>query len=123
MSEPEVRREMRLLLDKYLAGDAGVGDFIDWEAGLSLDPSAAGRLRGSLDRLALIAEEVADGVRGEREFRALALETVLREAPRSPGTVAGAAAQTKPIDRTIGDRTATTIGDRAGNRDSDSADG
>ena len=123
MSEPEIRREMRRFLDKYLAGDVGVGDFIDWEAGLSLDPSAAGRLRGSLDRLALIAEEVADGVRGEREFRALALETLLREAPRSPGIAAGTAAQTKPIDRTIGDRTATTIGDRAGNRDSDSAGG
>lgn len=122
MSEPGVRREMRLLLDKYLAGDAGVGDFIDWEAGLSLDPSA-GRLRGSMDRLALVAEEVADGLRGEREFRALALETLLREAPRSPGSAAGAAAQTKPIDRTIGDRTATTISDRAGNRDSDSAGG
>ena len=115
MSEPEVRREMRRFLDKYLAGDAGVGDFIDWEAGLSLDPSAAGRLRGSLDRLALVAEEVAGGVRGEREFRALALETLLREAPRSPGIAAGAAAQTKPIDR--------TIGDRAGNRDSASAGG
>ena len=115
MSEPEVRREMRRFLDKYLAGDAGVSDFIDWEAGLSLDPSAAGRLRGSLDRLALVAEEVADGVRGEREFHALALETLLREAPRSPGIAAGTAAQTKPIDR--------TIGDRAGNRDSASSGG
>ena len=123
MSEPEVRREMRRFLDKYLAGDASVGDFIDWEAGLSLDPSAAGRLRGSLDRLALVAEEVADGVRDEREFRALALETLLREAPRSPGIAADAAAQTKPIDRTIGDRAGNTIGDRAGSRDSDSAGG
>ena len=88
MNEEQTRREMMTLLAAYLAGDAGLGDFIGWEAGLSLDPAAAGQLRGILDRLALVAGEVADGLRDERQFRELAAEATLRD---GPAATAGAA--------------------------------
>lgn len=55
MNGEQARREMMTLLAAYLAGDAGIGDFAGWEAGLSLDPAVAGQLRGILDRLALVA--------------------------------------------------------------------
>ena len=88
MNEEQTRREMMTLLAAYLDGDAGLDDFIGWEAGLSLDPAVAGQLRSTLDRLALVAGEVADGLRGEREFRTLAVDATLRE---DPAAMAGAA--------------------------------
>lgn len=109
MNKSQTRRDFVLLLFAYLAGDASMDDFINWETGLSLDPSAAGRLRGSLDRLALIAEEVADGLRVEREFRALALKTLLRETPLAPAVTTRTAAETEPISRRISNRPASAI--------------
>lgn len=106
MNEEQTRREMMTLLAAYLAGDAGLDEFIGWEAGLSLDPAAAGQLRGTLDRLALVAGEVADGTRAEREFRALAVEAMLRG---GPAVTTGAATETEPIRLWISNRPADTI--------------
>ena len=94
MNGEQTRREMMTLLAAYLAGDAGLDDFIGWEAELSLDPAAAGQLRGTLDRLALVAGEVADGLRDERQFRALAVEATRRG---GPAATTGATMETEPI--------------------------
>lgn len=95
MNGERTRRELTALLAAYLAGDAGLGEFMGWEAELSLDPAVAGQLRRALDRLALAAEEVADGSRGEREFRALAAETMRG----GPAAAPGAAAETGTVRR------------------------
>ena len=106
MNEEQTRREMMTLLAAYLAGDAGLDDFIGWEAGLSLDPAVAGQIRGILDRLALIAGEVADGLRDERQFRTLAVEAMRRV---GPVVTTGAATGTEPIRLSISNRPADTI--------------
>ena len=110
MDESQVRRNLLAFLAAYMVDATRVNDFISWEADLSLEPTAVGQLRNSLDRLALVAAEVADGVRDERRFRELALETILLEAPRVvPPVVSGTAAQAEPISRDVSNRAVSTI--------------
>lgn len=110
MDESQVRRNLLAFLSAYMVDAAKVNDFISWEADLSLEPTAVGQLRNSLDRLALVAAEVADGLRDERRFRELALETILVEAPRTvPPVIAGTAARAEPISREVSNRPVATI--------------
>lgn len=89
----EVRSEFQgMLLEIVLDRAPAASDFLDWEAGLSLD-ELPGDLRAQLDLVALIAEEVSDGIRGAAELVAAAT-TVLQaprlkdaESPRSASTV------------------------------------
>ncbi len=83
-------RDFQRLLAAYLDGTASIEDVLAWEADLSLDAEAAGSLRASLDRLSLVAAEVCDGIRGEAELRALALDEL--EAARSQPRLAVAEA-------------------------------
>lgn len=63
-------------LNGYLNGQRSIQDFLAWEAELSLDADTDGSPRALLDRLSIVAAEVCDGTRNEREFRALAREAV-----------------------------------------------
>lgn len=106
MNEEQTRRELMTLLASYLAGDTGIDEFMDWEADLSLDPVVAGQLRDTLDRLALVAEEVVDGSRNERDFRALAVEAMLRG---GPAVTTGVATRTEAIWLRVNNRPVDTI--------------
>jgi hypothetical protein len=77
MEKRSIRREMLAQLQGYLGGDVTIEDLITWQ--LDFEPESrhgdVGRtLRADLDRIALIAEEVADGIRPEEDLRDLALE-------------------------------------------------
>ena len=85
-------RDFQRLLSAYLDGTVNIEDMLAWEAELSLDARAAGALRASLDRLSLVAAEVCDGVRGEAEFRALALDELAAARSRPELAVAEAPA-------------------------------
>ena len=85
-------RDFQRLLASYLDGAISIEDVLAWEAELSLDARAAGALRASLDRLSLVAAEVCDGVRGETEFRALALDELAAARSRPELAVAEAPA-------------------------------
>ena len=85
-------RDFQRLLVGYLDGTTSIEELLAWEADLSLDARAAGALRASLDRLSLVAAEVCDGVRGEAEFRALALDELAAARSRPELAVAEAPA-------------------------------
>lgn len=62
--------ELRQALSDFLLNRMSVDDLLGWEAEWSLrDLGALNRSR--LDSIALVATEVADGVRGEAELRQL----------------------------------------------------
>jgi hypothetical protein len=81
MSSPECepfRRELLSKLQLYLSGVDTVSDFRDWEVGITDSPEVPDQEQVDLDRLALVAENVACGLAEESDFRALAEETVGR---------------------------------------------
>lgn len=61
-------------LAAYLRGGRTPADLVDWEAEYALDDSVPEDLAKYFDRVALIAAEVADGIRPEQDLRALADE-------------------------------------------------
>lgn len=73
---PDVREQLEAMITGYLRAEVGLTDFRAWEAEFSLDAAIAGGLRTQLDRLALLAEEVEDGVRNESDFSAAARSTL-----------------------------------------------
>lgn len=71
-----LKQELREILREYLAGEKSLDDFLAWEASLALDPDVPRDLRRTLDRLALVGEEVDRGMRDEGDFRDAASRTL-----------------------------------------------
>ena len=72
-----MRQELVKLLNEYLSGERSLDDCYEWLSGISwgdpqlrTDPT----LKNSLGRLELLATEVAEKLRPEREFQRAAFE-------------------------------------------------
>ena len=109
MDEMTARRDLVDLLQAYIMGEVDLERLLAWEASLSLDPEAVGAVRNSLDELALVGEEVADGIRSEREFRGLALAVLVRETLRLSFTTASTASRSESIRPDIDMRAPVTL--------------
>jgi hypothetical protein len=70
----ELRPEMLGQLGGYLRGDLTASDLLVWEASVNDETSIPRPFSVELDRIALLAEEVVDGIRPENDLRELALE-------------------------------------------------
>lgn len=57
-SNLEIRRELMSLVSSCLDGTASARDFLAFAAPLALDDELEDELRGDLDRLSLVADEV-----------------------------------------------------------------
>lgn len=71
MSGTDLRAEFFAVLSSYRRGQRSLSDIIDWEAQYALDDAVDADLRQKLDRVALVAEQVADKIRPEAEMREL----------------------------------------------------
>jgi hypothetical protein len=61
--------ELIRMLQGYLSGAAGLGEFAEWLAGVDWDDAAmTEEQREGLGTFELLLTEVAEGLRGEREF-------------------------------------------------------
>ncbi len=72
----EASTGLRRILRQYQAGEATVAEILKFEAEFALDADLSPSVREVLDRVALVAEEVAANLRPESELRELALQLV-----------------------------------------------
>ena len=71
------KNELFARLAAYRVGRLSLAALIGWEAQYALDDSVASEFRTTLDRVALLAAEAADGIRPESELRDLVAELLL----------------------------------------------
>jgi hypothetical protein len=96
----DYRAEARGVLQSYLKGRTSVGALLSWEGSLSLDDTVPVDLRGALDEIALLGDEVLDGVRDEADLKTR-VERYLNEAPRIDVTVSWTGTSTPTVVETL----------------------
>jgi len=78
VGEVEMREELMVLLNAYLAGTKDLRDCAEWLAGVDWDDPALGAgIREDISLLQLLQTEVAEGLRAEHEFREAASDLIL----------------------------------------------
>ena len=75
-----LRAELVKKLDDYLERRLSLSDLLGWEVEVNDESAKKSGLRFDLDRVALLGEEIADGIRPEDDLRELAIELTSRDA-------------------------------------------
>ena len=74
-----LRAELVRKLGAYLDGELSLSDLLGWEVVVNDESAKKSGLRFDLDRVALLGEEIADGIRPEADLLELAIELTGRD--------------------------------------------